>query len=163
MSQYHDRSRSRSSAAALLWGLTHIALGAFACGGGSTSSEARLSLAVATEVSDASYRLSSATFEVTGGEDPLTLRTADAPDAPTLLQTLEPGAYTVELMPGWVLEREASSGFETVNDAALASDNPLQISLARGQLTRVGFEFQAGDVNVGFQSAPDEEGDDTYY
>jgi hypothetical protein len=56
------------------------------------------------------------------------------------------GSYTLELLPGWSLERESSGSFAAVQ-AALVSANPAPFTIADQQTTPVAFAFQTnGEV-----------------
>jgi hypothetical protein len=130
-------------------------------GGGGGADGTSLSLGIFTEVAGTSYRLSSSSFEVTGGEftaaAPLMLDTGAVPAAQSLQQPLEPGQYSIELQPNWVLQREAAAGFEAVPGATLTSGNPLTVSVIQGQIARVGFAFDAAGVAVDFQQSAGED------
>ena len=114
-------------------------------------------MGVVTEVSGASYRLSDASFEVTGGAAPLTLTTSDGSAVLSLLTPpLTPGQYSVELLPGWVVERQAGGTFAAVAGATLTSTNPQTVSVVQGQIARAGFAFMAAGIAVDFTPAAGE-------
>lgn len=139
--------------------------GAFACllacgGGGSSSTEGTLLLPTTGQVNGVTYRLNNATFQIEGTE-PVTLTTANPPSTNPLQSQLEPGAYTVRLADGWVLEQQMGTTFAAVSGAMLTSMNPASVNLVRGQVASVGFAFSAGDVTVDFAQAA-AGGDDDY-
>jgi hypothetical protein len=158
MFQRQRRLLSRASVTALVGALLAVAS---SCGGGGGADGASLSLGIFTEVAGTSYRLSSSSFEVTGGEftaaAPLVLDTGAVPAAQSLQQSLEPGQYSIELQPNWVLERETAAAFEAVAGATLTSTNPLTVSVVQGQIARVGFAFNAAGVPVDFQQSAGED------
>ncbi len=126
-------------------------------GGGGSSSEGTLAVGVVAEVSGAKYRLSDTSFEVTGGAAPLTLMTTDGSAVVALLSPLlTPGQYSVQLSPGWVVERQDSGSFAPVAGATLTSTNPQTVSVVQGQIARLGFAFMAAGVAVDFTPAAGE-------
>ncbi len=156
MSQRSRRSFVQISAAAA---------GALACllacgGGGSSSTEGTLLLPTTVQVNGMTYRLSNAIFEVEGAE-PVTLSTADLSSTELLQSELAPGAYTVELADGWVIELQMGTTFAPVSGATLTSMNPASVNVVRGQIASVGFAFSAGAVTVDFAQAA-AGGDDDY-
>lgn len=124
------------------------------CGGGSVgpSSDAlgTLGLRLQAEVNHAVYRVRDGLFEVTGPQR-LTLESEDSVGAVSLEAALLQGAYQVELIPGWRLEREFPDGFATL-EAALISDNPRQFTINAGQTTQLLFEFLTDGTRVGLGS-----------
>ncbi len=113
------------------------------------SAHGRVNLAlVAQSPSGASYRLTSASFAVTGPES-ATLTTEADPDATVLTTDLAAGAYSIQLAPGWVLER-ISNGTVTAVEAQLTSPNPVAFEIQSQQHTSVAFRFQVGDDVVEF-------------
>jgi hypothetical protein len=111
-------------------------------------------------VNSVTYRLNNATFQVEGAE-PVTLSTANAPASGPLQSELLPGAYTVRLADGWVIEQQMGTAFTAVSGATLTSMNPASVNVVRGQVASVGFAFSAGDVTVDFAQAA-AGGDDDY-
>ena len=159
MFQCQRRVFFRASATALASAL--LSLTSSCGGGGGDGAEgASLSLSIFTEVAMTSYRLSSSSFEVSGGEftgaAPLTLETGAVPTVQSLQQPLEPGQYSIMLQPNWVLERETGTAFQAVPGAMLTSGNPLPVSVLEGQITRAGFAFTVDGVVVDFQQGAGE-------
>jgi hypothetical protein len=159
MFQCQRRVFFRASTTALVGALLSLTS---ACGGGGEDGAegASLSLSIFTEVAMTSYRLSSTSFEVSGGEftgaAPLTLETGAMPMMQSLQQSLEPGQYSIMLQPNWVLQRETAAAFEAVPGATLTSGNPLPVNVLEGQITRAGFAFTVDGVVVDFQSGAGE-------
>lgn len=107
------------------------------------------------------YRLSSATFEVTGAET-VTLSTPNPPVAAALQEQLTPGQYSVELQTGWVLEQQMGAAFQAVSGATVTSMNPANINVVRGQFATVGFVITAGMVTVDFAQGAGGDDDGNY-
>src|SRR5262245_17420456 len=109
-------------------------------------------LQLRTQVAGVAYRLRAATFTVTpvGGTTPATtIATEDDPDAPLVQRTLPPGDYSVQLGPGWRLEKQFGGAFQPVT-TTLASQNPFAFTIASGQATPVAFAFQTDGSLVVF-------------
>jgi len=138
--------------------VTLASSGLVGCGGGGDDTAGdggTLALTIFTEVAGTSYRLGNATFVVTAstaGAAPLTMSTLATPEALALQQSVPPGEYSVELQPGWVIEREAAAGFEAVAGAMLTSADTLTVSVIQGRIARAGFVFSAGGAAVDFQA-----------
>ena len=85
-------------------------------------------------------------------------------DTPVLQQALPPGAYQMELLAGWRMERQLAGEALQEIDAELVSQNPLDLSIRAGQTTAVTLRFrvpgaseigfETGDVVVGMQVEP---------
>jgi hypothetical protein len=159
MFQCQRRLFFRASAATLVGMLLSLNSSCGGGGGGDTDGGS-LSLSIFTEIASTSYRLSNSSFQLSGGEyteaAPLTLDTGAVPTVLNLQQSLEPGQYSIELQPNWVLQRETATGFEAVPGATLTSANPLVVNVVQGQVARVGFAFDAGGVAVDFQQSAGE-------
>lgn len=134
MSKVHDRG-SRA-----LLGLILAALGASACSDLPPPPIGQMQLALSSGVGDAQYRLSRASFAITGAAE-LNLDSDDEPESDTLERALPAGDYAVELLPGWQLERRGPLGLEPVS-AELASQNPLAFAISPGGLTTLTFQFR---------------------
>jgi hypothetical protein len=63
------------------------------------------------------------------------------------VRELPAGDYRVELLDGWRMEREVSSGFEPI-DAALTSANPLAVTIDVGATTRAVFSFDTDGLPI---------------
>ncbi|MEZ4361902.1 MAG: hypothetical protein R3B48_17055 [Kofleriaceae bacterium] len=92
------------------------------------------------------YRLSSATFEISGPSG-LVLLDASA-DVPSVAAELPPGLTTVLLRPGWSLTRSADGGatFEPVS-ALLGSANPATLRVLADTASTISFEFFVRNPN----------------
>lgn len=102
-----------------------------------------------TSSSGIQYRLRNGTFRITGIATK-TLSSDAQPDAPTLTAELPAGGYSVELAPGWSLQkRTASGGYESVK-AALGSANPVAFTIVEQQSTSVLFRFRVGNDVIQF-------------
>ena len=113
----------------------------------STNEVGTLGLQLRTELNHVAYRLRDGVFEVTGAQQ-LSLSTEDDVDAASLEGTLAVGTYDIELLPGWRLERESASGFETLV-AQLTSPNPLPFEIEPGQHTNLQYEFFTDGTRIG--------------
>jgi hypothetical protein len=102
----------------------------------------QLRLGLSSGIGDAQYKLVNASFAIEGTAQ-LTLSSDDEPESDTLLRALPAGAYSVELLEGWQLERHGSMGSQQV-PAELSSDNPLSFSITAGALTTLTFQFKTG-------------------
>jgi hypothetical protein len=106
---------------------------------------------VRTTVGGIAYRLRDAGFAITQAGDGKVVATIDTeadPDAASVQFALGAGAYSIELSPGWRLEKQIGAAFETVN-ATLSSQNPVPFSIVAGLTTPVAFAFHTdGSVVV---------------
>jgi hypothetical protein len=103
-----------------------------------------------TTLGGIAYRLRDATFTVTQVGVPTPVATLDTeanPDAPSLQLSLAPGAYSIDLAPGWRLEKLIGADFQTVN-ATLSSQNPVPFSIVAGQTTPVAYAFHTDGTIV---------------
>lgn len=100
------------------------------------------------ETPDKSYALRNAQFSITGQET-LTLDATANPDAPTLVESLESGAYSVELHPGYQLVEVTPAGDVAV-DSTLETPNPQSIVVAPSQTTQVTYLFRTAGVPLSF-------------
>ncbi|WP_437595752.1 hypothetical protein [Sorangium sp. So ce590] len=98
---------------------------------------------VGTSATGATYRLSSALFNIHGPTHRLFYGDGDAT---VLTEVLPVGRYDVYLEPGWILERWTSSGYQYV-PAGLTSANPTPVFINEGATSTLMFQFRAdGDV-----------------
>jgi hypothetical protein len=150
-----------------LCGLLVLAAGAAlpGCSSGETSappaaaaqSSGRVALALTTRGASGSlYRLREAAFQVSEqSSDPFGgfftfLFSEDDPLSSTLETTLETGDYSVELFPGWVLEKVENGEVNQVQ-ASLLSD-PIQFfSILPDDETFVGYRFETGGEIIEFE------------
>jgi hypothetical protein len=114
--------------------------GAFTDGGG----EIRLSL-TGRSGTGALYRLRDA--QLTIAPAGVVLSTEIDPDRETLSAVLDAGFYTIDLAPGWRLERVANGVAEPVF-AVLTSEVPLPFDVVPGQATQVRLHFRADGEDV---------------
>lgn len=97
-------------------------------------------LALTSGVGETHYRLAKADFALSGTAE-LDLSTEDDSASDTLQRALPVGDYSVELQPGWQLERLNAAGSQVIA-ADLASDNPMSFSISAGELTTLTFQFK---------------------
>lgn len=89
-----------------------------------------------------SYRLTGATFEVSGL---LSISLSPDPDDEFASVDLPVGGYDVELLDGWTMEHSTGVGsFEPIN-AVLDSANPMTVDIEELQVAQAVFRFRAGD------------------
>jgi hypothetical protein len=115
---------------------------------GTDESLGTLSMPLVTVVNDIRYRLTEDRFSVSGPVEIDELQHNG--DGSIVVATLPEGDYELTLHDGWVLEREADSGFEPI-EAALASPNPRPVRIESEQTTTVVWMFQTDGNPVGFQ------------
>jgi hypothetical protein len=97
-----------------------------------------------TTANGVAYRLRDATFTVTqsGATAPVaTINSETDPDATSLQLTLASGGYSINVAPGWRLEKQIGASFQTVN-AQLVSVNPTSFNIVSAQSTSVAYAFQ---------------------
>ncbi len=127
------------------------AVGAIGCEAATDPAESsahgkvRLALS-AQSPSGVSYRLTTASFAVTGPQA-ATLSTDADPNATVLSADLDVGSYSIELAPGWVLERVSNEGAVAVQ-ATLVSQNPVGFEIHSQERTGVVFQFSVADEVV---------------
>ena len=100
----------------------------------------QMSFALTAEAQGSQYALRDAQFSVSGPES-LILNTNDTPDATTLLQELESGEYTIELLSGYRLVEILPDG-ELEVEAVLETTNPQQLLITPNQTTPVSYLFR---------------------
>jgi hypothetical protein len=122
------------------------AAGACSTDGASTDGggEIRLSL-TGRSGTGALYRLRDA--QLTIAPAGIVLSTEIDPDRETLSAVLDAGFYTIDLAPGWRLERVANGVAEPVF-AVLTSEVPLPFDVVPGQATQVRLHFRADGEDV---------------
>jgi hypothetical protein len=91
------------------------------------------------------YRLRDA--QLTIAPAGIVLSTEDDPDREILSAELDPGLYTIDLAPGWRLERFAN-GVATPVVAVVTSALPIAFDVAAGQATPVRLRFRADGDDV---------------
>jgi hypothetical protein len=97
-----------------------------------------LSMPLATIVNGIRYRLTTDRFSLSG---PIEQDLQHNGDGSIVVAALPEGDYEVTLHDGWVLERQAESGFEAVA-AELVSPNPRGVHIESEQTTTVAWLFQ---------------------
>ncbi len=90
------------------------------------------------------YRLSTASFVITG---PTSTVLSGNGDVPVVSTVLDVGSYGIQLASGWKLERSNGGAFTEV-EATLTSPNPQTFVIGESDTTRVYFQFEAGDELV---------------
>jgi len=113
-------------------------------GAGDATPVGTLAMPLAAEVNGLYYRLSDASFSVSGPE---TFELGTTGDDALLVRSLTTGDYQIALHDGWRLEKEATNGLVEVQ-AELASENPQDFSIADGTTTRVSIAFATDGVPV---------------
>lgn len=116
-----------------------------ACSGGSAAPAASLgtlSMPLATAVNGVHYRLTHDVFVLNGPEQQ---ELSHNGDGAIVFATLPPGDYEMELLSGWVLERQADSGFQPLQ-AELSSPNPQPFQIVSGETTTVAWAFETDGV-----------------
>ena len=110
-----------------------------------------VSLPLTSVVGAVNYRLTKATFTISGAPLPTPRVIKPAPDLPIDTETLPVGHYSVLLANGWVLERkgaEAGAVFTAV-PATLVTPNPAIFDIKLGQTVNAWFIFETGEGDVG--------------
>src|SRR5688572_22608828 len=95
--------------------------------------------ALTAELDGVRYALRDAEFALTGPEE-VVLRSNDNPNEETLVQELESGQYTLELLSGYRLVAISEEGDVEV-DATLETPNPQTLLVAANQTTAVNMLF----------------------
>jgi len=113
----------------------------------------QLRLGLASGTGEQQYRLADANFSIDGAAQ-LELRSSDDPNEDSLQRALPVGDYSIELLPGWRLERQSSLGAEPAA-GTLISSNPLEFSIQSGELTTLAFQFRTTEGT----QAPSTEGE----
>jgi hypothetical protein len=141
------------NAVAVVLGVLAAGAGASACKSGHNPGSGEqangvLQMALTASAEGHTYRLRHATFAITGATS-ATLDSEAQPDATSLTATLATGAYSIELAPGWSLERLDAAGPVTVA-ATLTSPNPTTFTIATGATTTVAYQFATDGTMVSF-------------
>jgi hypothetical protein len=101
-----------------------------------------LSMPLATIVNGIRYRLTGDSFSIAG---PISRDLQQNGSGTIVFATVPEGDYEVTLHDGWVLERQAESGFEPVQ-AELVSPNPRPVRIESEQTTLVAWVFETDGV-----------------
>jgi hypothetical protein len=110
-----------------------------------------VSLPLTSVVGAVNYRLTKATFTISGTPLATPRVIKPAPDLPIDTETLPVGHYSTLLADGWVLERkgaEAGAVFKAV-PATLVTPNPTIFDIKLGQTVNAWFIFETGEGDVG--------------
>ena len=113
---------------------------------GAESETGKVSMQLTGQTNGNTYRLRNARFDVTGP----TMTVLDSESdlmAVTLNATLSTGSYSINLEPGWSLERSDAGVFEVV-DATLVSPNPKDFQILGGGTTNVAYQFSTNGTIV---------------
>lgn len=113
---------------------------------GAESNTGKVSMQLTGQTNGNSYRLRNARFDVTGAQT-VTLDSESNLTSETLNATLATGNYSINLEPGWSLERNDAGTFEVVS-ASLASMNPQSFQILGGGTTNVAFQFSTDGTLV---------------
>jgi hypothetical protein len=97
-----------------------------------------LSMPIATIVNGIRYRLTNDAFSIAG---PVSRALQHNGSGTIVFAAVPEGDYEVTLHDGWVLERQAESGFEPVQ-AELVSPNPRPVRIESEQTTMVAWVFE---------------------
>ncbi len=91
------------------------------------------------------FQLVDAVFVITAADGTeMSLETNDFLGELAAEVTLPSGQHSVELLPGWTLQRQEQSEFAAV-EATLTSDNPQAFTIVDGETTAIQVSFLAGD------------------
>jgi len=97
-----------------------------------------------TVASGSAYRLQGASLRIAGSDSDLTATPSD--DEEVFRAELPAGDYTLELQPGWRLERQGDEEQAWSPVAAtLASDNPQPFAIVAGDVTSLALRFAVQD------------------
>jgi hypothetical protein len=110
-----------------------------------------LAMPLATSVNGIRYRLTSDHFSLSGPIEIDSL--SHNGDGSIVFATLPEGDYAVTLHEGWVLERQAESGFEAVQ-AQLVSPNPRAVHIESEQTTTLAWLFQTDGSPLSLDQPP---------
>lgn len=131
-----------------------VALSAAACGELEAPTPASemgtVQLALTATGSDGdTYRLRSATIQITGPTTASVALDEAYADSPVFAATVDVGEYTITLEEGWILQREEGGQFVDV-DAELISPNPAPIAVHRDTTSIVAILFETPDAEIEF-------------
>jgi hypothetical protein len=101
------------------------------------------------------YRLRDASIRVQGPVSTQLWNTEDDPDRTSLSADVEPGAFAMNLQPGWRLERLVPMAPPVTVEADLLTQNPSMFQVAAGLRTRVPLRFLVDDGIVDLASGYD--------
>lgn len=101
-----------------------------------------LAMPLASEINGIRYRLTNDVFLLNGPER---RELSHNGNGAIVFATLPTGDYELELQRGWVLERQANSGFEPLQ-AELTSPNPRPFQIVSEETTLVAWVFETDGV-----------------
>jgi len=113
---------------------------------GAESETGKVSMQLTGQTNGNTYRLRNARFDVTGPTATVLDSESDLM-ATTLNATLSTGSYSINLEPGWSLERSDAGMFEVV-DATLVSPNPKDFQILGGGTTNIAYQFSTNGTIV---------------
>ena len=131
-----------------------VALSAAACGEleapAPTSEMGTVQLALTAVGSDGdTYRLRSATIQITGPTTASVALDEAYGDSPVFAATVDVGEYTITVEDGWILQRDNGHGFEDVS-AEMVSPNPAPVAVHRNETSVVAIIFETPDAEIEF-------------
>lgn len=96
------------------------------------------------------YRLTNATFSVTGGTltSAVSLSSATDPTVTSLSSELSTGSYSMALQPGWQMVSVDAAGATTVVNAILVSASTQAFAVAEQTVTEVSYLFNVNGIIV---------------
>jgi hypothetical protein len=94
------------------------------------------------------YRLRDALFLIRGSTSAFVLATEEEPAPEAFSLDLQGGSYSIELMPGWRMERSMDAETQDV-DARLASDNLQSFVIRPAETIQVTYNFLVSNVEPG--------------
>jgi len=98
--------------------------------------------------SGVTYRLRDAQIDLAGSGVAVSFSTETDPTRTALTARVASGPYTLDLHPGWRLERIAADGTATNVDATLLSANPQSLEVVAGAVTNAALRFRAAGEDV---------------
>jgi hypothetical protein len=113
-----------------------------------TTAWGKSEFALTADLNGVRYALRDAEFSLSGPEEVL-VRSNDYPNATTLVQELQSGQYTLELLPGYRMVIVTEDGESEVS-ASLETPNPQTLLIAADQTTAVNILFRIDEQAVGF-------------
>lgn len=125
-----------------------IALGVIACATNDDAGRVDLAL-TGTSTSGTTYRLRDAELTIRGDIAPIAFHTEDDPNRTLITQQLDAGDYSLQLTPGWRLERLGAGGVAQTVVATLLSPDPQLFTIVANTFTPVVLRFSTnGEVVV---------------
>lgn len=104
---------------------------------------------VANAADGSTYRLRSATFDISGSAM-VTIASRDSEPREALTTALPPGDYSLYLRPGFRVVEIKPDGSEVPADASLVSSNPAHFEIGQMSDARLKLRFKSGDKELAF-------------